>query len=98
MTDLIDRNELKDRMYHEAFETDTPLQRWDSGCWIRYKMFENILKGIPSVDPDRVQHAEWIEHEDYPGLAYLCSNCGRFTTETSHFCPDCGRKMKKGEK
>ena len=34
-------NKLSDAMYHEAFETDSELQKWDGGCWIRYKMFEN---------------------------------------------------------
>ena len=37
---LVDVNELSKKMYHDAFETDTPLQKWDGGCWIRYKMFE----------------------------------------------------------
>ena len=31
-------------MYHDAFETDSKMQRWDSGCWIRYKMFENNIE------------------------------------------------------
>ena len=39
--DLVDINELSRLMYHEAFENDTPLQKWESGCWIRYKLFEN---------------------------------------------------------
>jgi hypothetical protein len=38
---LVDLDELSRRMYHEAFETDSDLQKWDGGCWIRYKMFEN---------------------------------------------------------
>ena len=37
---LGDLDKLEREMYHKAFETDTDLQRWDSGCWIRYKMFE----------------------------------------------------------
>lgn len=50
MDDLISRQALSDAMYHEAFEKDTDMQKWDSGCWIRYKLFENVLRGIPSVD------------------------------------------------
>ena len=46
---LIDAQKLNDEMYHAAFETDTPLQRWDSGCWIRYKMFEVIGKKQPTI-------------------------------------------------
>lgn len=47
---LIDADNLRQRMYHEAFETDTDLQRWDSGCWIRYKMFEEIIESQPTID------------------------------------------------
>lgn len=47
---LIDANKLEANMYHEAFETDTDMQKWDSGCWIRYKMFENQIEKMPTVD------------------------------------------------
>ena len=41
---IIDGDALRKKMYHEAFETDSKMQRWDSGCWIRYKMFENNIE------------------------------------------------------
>lgn len=40
----IDADELRKAMYHEAFETASPMQKWESGCWIRYKMFERNLE------------------------------------------------------
>lgn len=46
---LIDGDKLRQTMYHEAFETDSPMQKWDSGCWIRYKMFENIEENAPTI-------------------------------------------------
>lgn len=49
MDDLISRKALREAVYHEAFEMDSGMQKWDSGCWIRYKMFENHLKDTPSV-------------------------------------------------
>ncbi len=49
MSELIDRSVLKARMYTEAFESDTNMQRWDSGCWIRYKLFEKVVDNIPTV-------------------------------------------------
>ena len=49
MSDLIDRNVLKAKMYQEAFESDTDMQRWDSGCWIRYKLFENVVDSMQTV-------------------------------------------------
>ena len=47
---LIDADALRERTYHDAFETDSDMQKWDSGCWIRYKMFENALEETPTVD------------------------------------------------
>ena len=41
---------------------------------------------------DAVKHGHWKEHKDYPGLAYLCSDCGYFTTDRSYYCPYCGAK------
>ena len=48
---LIDADALRQTMYHEAFETDSPMQKWDSGCWIRYKMFENAEETAPTIIP-----------------------------------------------
>ena len=46
---LGDLDRLEREMYHKAFETDTDLQRWDSGCWIRYKMFEIAVATAPTI-------------------------------------------------
>ena len=46
---LIDGDALRGKMYHDAFETDSKMQRWDSGCWIRYKMFENNIDGAETI-------------------------------------------------
>lgn len=46
---LIDRDELRTFMYHHAFELDSVDQRWDSGCWIRYRLFENAMKVAPTI-------------------------------------------------
>lgn len=53
---LIDADALREKMYHEAFETDSDMQRWDSGCWIRYKMFENSIDSMPTIEPEQ----RWI--------------------------------------
>ena len=46
---LIDIDELEKKMYHDAFETDTELQKWESGCWIRYRLFEKNRDHAPTV-------------------------------------------------
>ena len=49
---LIDADALIDRMYYDAFENDksyneeNPMAKWDSGLWIRYKLFENVMDKI----------------------------------------------------
>lgn len=48
---LVDADEIQREMYHGAFETDTDMQKWDSGCWIRYKMFENTIGDVPTIVP-----------------------------------------------
>ena len=48
---LIDADALRQAMYHQAFETDSPMQKWDSGCWIRYKMFERMEEAAPTIIP-----------------------------------------------
>ena len=50
MAIYIDAEKLKREMYHEAFEIDSDMQKWDSGCWIRYKMFENCIAHQPAAD------------------------------------------------
>ena len=49
--DLIDRDAFRKTMYHDTFETDSDLQKWESGCWIRYKMFERNIESAPVVIP-----------------------------------------------
>lgn len=50
---LIDADALGNRMYHESFEKDSDLQRWDGGYWIRYKLFEQVLRAAPTIDLTR---------------------------------------------
>ena len=52
---LIDANKLEAMMYHEAFEKDSDMQKWDSGCWIRYKVFENCMNRLL---PDTILETE----------------------------------------
>lgn len=96
---IIDADALCDAMYHEAFETDTDMQKWDSGCWIRYKMFENVIDEAPTIEPKR---GEWIDMGDFE----QCSVCkgthlkefqsyyGKTTWIKTPYCPNCGADMR----
>jgi rubrerythrin len=52
------------------------------------------LSAQPTIEPRK--KGEWKEHKDYTGLAYLCSECGYFTTMRTNFCPNCGADMREG--
>lgn len=47
---LIDAYALSKAMYESAFEKDSDERKWDSGCWIRYKMFERNISNAPTID------------------------------------------------
>lgn len=87
---VIDANDFAQRMYHEAFEKDSEDQRWDSGCWIRYKLFERVLKEQPIVEPER-NTGKWY---DVGALSCRCSECGCKSQKEFKFCPNCGSDMR----
>ena len=99
---LIDADDFGNRMYHEAFEKDSDLQKWDSGCWIRYKLFENVLREQPTVEERKNGH--WLRYgeDGYPNnedtVFWQCDQCleqytGR-TKRIPNFCPSCGADMR----
>lgn len=91
---LIDADALRRKMYHEAFETDTDMQRWDSGCWIRYKLFEKVIEQAPAADVRENVHAHWYHKPETYGA--FCSNCHSWQYPDivfQNFCPSCGAIM-----
>lgn len=90
---LIDKDALNERMYHDAFETYSDMQKWDGGCWIRYKMFENAIKDAPTIEERKT--GEWTSEE-------ACEFCGfqpwyENDIHTLSFCPNCGADMRGGQ-
>ena len=69
MNRYIDAEKFEKEMYHEAFETDSDMQKWDSGCWIRYKMFENCIAQQPTADVVEVVRCHNCE---YHGIKERC--------------------------
>lgn len=65
MTRYIDAEKFEKEMYHEAFETDSDMQKWDRGCWIRYKMFENCIAQQPTADVVEVVRKPVRDYEGY---------------------------------
>ncbi|MEE0896921.1 MAG: hypothetical protein U0L88_04760 [Acutalibacteraceae bacterium] len=68
MRRLIDADALGNKMYHEAFENDAsynesnPMAKWDSGLWIRYKMFENAINDVPTLNTKEVKYFDEDEN------------------------------------
>ena len=102
MAEYIDRKAFMQSMYHEAFEKDSDLQRWDGGCWIRYKMLENVIAATPAADVRIVVHGHWIDLRDCSNSGTYCSNCnnkifdrpGPHKKKLLNFCPNCGADMR----
>ena len=94
----IDADALSKRMYHDAFETDSDMQKWDSGCWIRYKMFENAIAEAPTITPER-KTGKWIIISEFDDCRYAkCNQCKvtqvfYYNKPLTNFCPNCGADM-----
>ena len=45
-------DEVRRAMYHQCFECDNgeDMQKWDSGNWFRYKLFENVIEQLKEQD------------------------------------------------
>lgn len=101
MDDLISRKAMRKAMYHEAMEKDSDEQKWNGGCWIRYKMFERVIGSLPSAQ----KTGHWIPWKAYYGKdrkswsdELKCSECGyKWGDKEYKFCPNCGARM-VGEK
>ena len=100
-TKYIDADDFRTRMYEEAFEKDSQMQKWDSGCWIRYKLFENMIEAQLPADVVPVVKGEWV-HVKFSAdgnSSADCNKCGA-TVHTGfassvNFCPNCGADMHK---
>ena len=80
----IDADALMKAMYHRAFETDGDTM-WQSGCWVRYRAIEQIVKDQPTVAPDHIPDAtkmmerktgKWIVTSEFADCRYAkCNQC-----------------------
>lgn len=59
---LIDADAFRHQMYQEVFEKDSNDQKWDSGCWIRYRLFEKVLEKQPAVDAIEIIKCKDCKH------------------------------------
>ena len=90
MARYIDAEKFEKEMYHEAFETDSDMQKWDSGCWIRYKMLENCIAQQPTADVVEVVRCKDCEYGEIDDIdipsQYLCHYEGYSWNDENHYC------------
>ena len=94
MASYIDADALREKMFHEAFEKDSPYQKWDSGCWIRYHMFENAIDSIHPADVvEVVRCKDCVFHKDVPkATEYVWCELIDGVLSKEWFCADGERK------
>ncbi len=95
MTRLINADALDAEMYHKSFEVDDGRNVWNSGLWIRYKIFEEAIRDAPTIDAVPVVHGRW---KCVSIGRYACSVCGcepwyGGSIRTLYYCPNCGADM-----
>ena len=110
---LIDADELSRKMCNKCIDTDEEMEKgrvkWDSGLWIRYKVFEDTLALTPTVDAEPIRHGHWRADETvYTTGEVWCSVCRTLYyigdlydvgggNNLPNYCPNCGAKMDQEE-
>lgn len=92
MTRLVDIDALDRAMYHKSFEVYDGRTMWNSGLWIRYKIYEEASREAPTIEAVPVRHGKWLPYLK-EGLRYKCSECGSRFSLAYMYCPHCGAKM-----
>lgn len=87
---LIDADKLRHDMYDAAFIQDSDMQKWDGGCWIRYKMFE---KTLDNQDEAIVRCKDCIYSKEAISVAEDILECNKLKmiTKADWFCAE-GKK------
>lgn len=68
---LIDADALDKEMYHKSFEVDDGRNVWNSGLWIRYKIYEEAVRDAPTVDAVPVIRCKDCKFSS-PNMVYGC--------------------------
>lgn len=100
---LISADALKREMWRRCGETDIEIDKgrakWDSGLWIRYKVFEECIKVAPTIEQ---KHGRWRHYEG----TLTCSVCHTeiyddimelLGDDVPRYCPNCGADMREVE-
>lgn len=90
MTRYINADALEQEMYHKSFEVDDGRNVWNSGLWIRYKIFEEAIRDASTVDAVpviRCKDCIW-----YDPSKLRCINTRTIEWDPDDFCSSGERK------
>lgn len=87
---LIDAEVLDKAMYHKTFEVDDGRNVWNSGLWIRYKIWEEAREEAPTVEAIPISFL-------YEYMA-LCESVGAYQSKETIECLIDDWREEKGEK
>lgn len=96
MSRLINADALMKAMYHRAFETDGDTM-WQSGCWVRYRAIEQVVKDQPTIEERKSGKWEIYVISPFDGEGCRCSECNYEGAPYWDFCPNCGADMGQKE-
>ena len=86
------KEKLKERYYNDGLDIVTAIELLDNApsVEIATELQPNCNKLQQKEDCGK-----WIIH-DRENLKYGCNQCGNLANIPSNFCPNCGKRMKKG--
>ena len=89
---LIDADALDREMYRKSFEVDDGRNVWNSGLWIRYKIFEEAIRDAPTVDAVPVIRCKDCKRWQCDDYESYCDELGIFGTDMNSYCSYAKRK------
>ena len=98
MSDLIERQTALDAIQQRADRVDSVY----SAFWEGLIIAQDIVKNIPSAEPER-KRGKWVyKPNEYDDNTYECSQCGEPWTlidgtpeeNNMKFCPNCGAELR----
>lgn len=97
MSDLIERQKAIEALGEKPVgDTD-----WDLGCRNQWEWDTEILRTLPTAEPEQ-QKGEWKKHKmisrDYGKIYYQHDCCCDLYESPYNYCPNCGAKMKRGNR
>ena len=108
MPELIDRNELRRRIYERFGQYSTKvIATVEEGKIIEdWAFLEPFLNAAPTIEAEPVRQGRWAYgyNSESCMLCHFCTACGKeaywdtdYGQQLFEFCPNCGARMGRGD-